>query len=110
MTVAQRGPCDFSRLSGMGEQSMTARDLTADMIAVAEAKAPQLAADMTQPADIGQPYDVRLEDLLQGQQGILDLVLGGASLPDVIARVVSVVEAAFAPASAVISLFQRGGR
>jgi diguanylate cyclase (GGDEF)-like protein len=83
---------------------MTARDTLADILTVEQSKAPALAAD------VAQPYDVRLEDLLQGQQGILDLVLSGASLEEVVTRVVAVVEAAFAPATAAISLFQRGGR
>ena len=72
------------------------------MVMVAETSVPPLAADQS-PA-----YDVRLEDLLQGQQEVMDLVLGNASLEDVLNRIVAVVEAAFAPAVCAISLFQRG--
>jgi len=81
---------------------MTARHTSADMLAIAKTNGPPLAADLC-PA-----YDVRLEDLLQGQQEVMDLVLGNASLEDIITRIVAVVEAAFAPAVCAISLFQRG--
>src|SRR5262245_11774834 len=81
---------------------MTARRTPADIVMVAETSVPPLAADQS------PPYDVRLEDLLQGQQEVMDLVLGNASLEDVLNRIVAVVEAAFAPAVCAISLFQRG--
>jgi diguanylate cyclase (GGDEF)-like protein len=81
---------------------MTGRQSLADLITVSDTSAPPLAADLTSPPD------VRLEDLLQGQQEILSLVLGGASLQDVITRMVSIVETAFMPAVCAISLFQRG--
>src|SRR5262245_45623557 len=80
---------------------MTARQNLADLITVSDSSVP-LAADLTSPPD------VRLEDLLQGQQEILSLVLGGASLQDVVTRMVSIVENAFRPARCAISLFQRG--
>src|SRR5689334_22675040 len=98
-------PWELGRLRACqkDQHAMTGRQRL-DVISIAERNAPALVADVV------QPYDVRLEDLLQGQQDVLDLVLGGASLQDVIVRIVSVIEAAFAPARAVISLFQRGGR
>src|SRR5262249_55880163 len=103
-TLARGSSGGFPAPLNTGRNSMTARDTMTDLVTVAADKAPRLAAD------VAQPYDVRLEDLLQGQQGILDLVLSGASLQEVVTRVVAVVEAAFAPATAVVSLFQRGGR
>src|SRR5262249_35175578 len=101
-TLARGSSGGFPAPLNTGRNSMTARDTMTDLVTVAADKAPRLAAD------VAQPYDVRLEDLLQGQQGILDLVLSGASLQEVVTRVVAVGEAAFAPATAVGSLFQRG--
>jgi diguanylate cyclase (GGDEF)-like protein len=82
---------------------MAARHMFSDAIAVSDTHAPGLAADIV------PPHDVRLEDLLQGQQEVMNLVLGSASLEEVLNRIACVVEAAFAPANVAISLFQRGG-
>jgi PAS domain-containing protein len=73
-----------------------------DSIVISDKHAPRLAADIVTPPDI------RLEDLLQGQQDVMSLVLAGAGLDDVLHRIATMVEAAFAPANAVISLFQPG--
>ncbi|MFL4982682.1 MAG: EAL domain-containing protein [Xanthobacteraceae bacterium] len=82
---------------------MAARHIFSDALAVSERHAPRLAADIV------PPHDVRFEDLLQGQQEVMNLVLGGASLDEILDRIVCVVETAFAPANVAISLFQRGG-
>ena len=48
--------------------------------------APRLADDLV------PPHDERLEDLLQGQQDVMNLVLGGADLSGRAGRLVLVIE------------------
>src|SRR5690349_20335088 len=83
---------------------MTARNILSPTVALPEAKAPELAGDGM------PPHDARLEELLHGQQHVMNLVLKGGSLQEVLDRAVSVIETAFAPAIAAVSLFQRDGR
>jgi diguanylate cyclase (GGDEF)-like protein len=52
-------------------------------------------------------HDQRLEDLLQGQQEVMSLVLGHASLDEVLHRLVLVIERAFLPALCSIALVER---
>src|SRR5712691_9965340 len=81
---------------------MTAGRVSSDTITISESEGPRLAADII------PPHDDRLEDLLQGQQELMSLVLAGAPLQDVLSCVVAVVERAFAPARCVVSLVRRG--
>ena len=80
---------------------MTAFSSNLGLIAVPEGSAPLLADD-PRPS-----YDVRLEDLLQGQQEVMNLVLGGAELQDVLHCLVLISEQVFAPAKCSISLVER---
>jgi diguanylate cyclase (GGDEF)-like protein len=80
---------------------MTAYSSNLGLIAVPEGSAPRLADDAR------NSYDVRLEDLLQGQQEVMNLVLGGAHLEDVLHRLVLISEQVFAPARCGISLVER---
>jgi diguanylate cyclase (GGDEF)-like protein len=66
-----------------------------------EGESPRLADDLV------PPHDDRLEDLLQGQQDVMNLVLGGADLQAVLDRLVLVIEHAFAPARCSLSLVER---
>jgi diguanylate cyclase (GGDEF)-like protein len=51
----------------------------------------------------------RLEHFFQGQQALLDLVLRGASLDDVLTQLALMLERTFAPALCTLSLFPRHG-
>jgi diguanylate cyclase (GGDEF)-like protein len=80
---------------------MTAYRSEYEMISVPERSAPSIASDAR------RSHEDRLEDLLQGQQGVMNLVLGGAALQDVLEDLVLISEQVFAPARCGISLFER---
>src|SRR5829696_4043989 len=82
---------------------MTFRQDDAETIALALNDAPRLA-DGPVPT-----YDDRLQDLMQGQQEVMNRVFGSGSLQDVLGEIVLVCERVFAPAQCVLSLFYRGG-
>jgi diguanylate cyclase (GGDEF)-like protein len=80
---------------------MTASPSDSNLILFPESEAPRLVGDPV------PPHDERLEDILQGQQEVMSLVLGGANLQAVLGRLVLVIEHAFAPALCSISLVER---
>jgi GAF domain-containing protein len=80
---------------------MTAPESDSSAIFFSESVSPHLAADLV------PPHDDRLEDLLQGQQEVMNLVLGGGDLQAVLERLVLVIEHAFAPALCSILLVER---
>jgi PAS domain-containing protein len=82
---------------------MTFRQDDAETIALALNDAPRLA-EAPVPT-----YDDRLQDLMQGQQEVMNRVFGSGSLQDVLGEIVLVCERVFAPAQCVLSLFYRGG-
>jgi len=82
---------------------MAAGEVRSDTVAVSVVDSPRLAGDFI------PSHDERMEDLLQGQQEVMSLVLAGATLEQVLSRIVAVVERAFAPAQCVVSLVQQDG-
>jgi len=76
---------------------------SSDTIAILEKDAPPLASDLVPPGD------ARIDNLLQGQQEAMRLILAGAELHDILMHIVGVVESALAPALCVISLVERDG-
>src|SRR5262252_5034502 len=82
-------------------QPMAAGEVSSDTVAVSVVDSPRLAGDFI------PSYDERMEDLLQGQQEVLSLVLAGGTLEQILGHIVAVVECAFAPAQCVVSLVRR---
>ena len=80
---------------------MTSPELDSSTIFFPESESPRLADNLV------PPHDERLEDLLQGQQEVMSLVLGGGNLQTVLERLVLVIEHAFAPARCSIALIER---
>ena len=70
---------------------------------------PRRSISETASGDPAASAEERLEHFFRGQQALLDLVLRGASIDEVLTQLAHVLERTFAPALCTLSLFPREG-